>query len=87
MADEAHGGGLQFHPMDQFIVKPWFGEVGDPVHWYTITNVTVWLLIAVLAIIGLMVLTTSKRSVVPGRGQSIAELMYGFVYKLSLIHI
>ena len=82
MADEAHGGGLQFHPMDQFIVKPWFGEVGDPVHWYTITNVTVWLLIAVLAGSGLMVLTTSKRSVVPGRGQSIAELMYGFVYKM-----
>lgn len=76
------GGGLEFHPMDQFIVKPWFGEVGDAVHWYTITNVTVWLAIAVFAVIGLMVLTTSKRAVVPGRGQSIAELMYGFVYKM-----
>ena len=30
MADEAHsGGGLVFHPMDQFIVKPLFG--GDPI--------------------------------------------------------
>ena len=29
-----------------------------------------------------MVLTTSKRAVVPGRGQSVAELMYGFVYKM-----
>jgi len=83
MADEAKsGGGLEFHPMDQFIVKPLFGEVGDPVHWYTITNATLWLALAVLAIIGLMVLTTSKRAVVPGRGQSIAELMYGFVYKM-----
>ncbi|MEL6452931.1 MAG: F0F1 ATP synthase subunit A [Pseudomonadota bacterium] len=83
MADDAQGGGgLEFHPMDQFLVKPLFGEVGDPVHWYTITNVTLWLALAVLAIIGLMVLTTSKREVVPGRGQSIAELMYGFVYKM-----
>ncbi|MEM6372471.1 MAG: F0F1 ATP synthase subunit A [Pseudomonadota bacterium] len=83
MADEAKsGGGLEFHPMDQFIVKPMFGEVGDPVHWYTITNVTFWLALSVLAIIGLMVLTTSKRAVVPGKGQSIAELMYGFVYKM-----
>jgi len=75
-------GGLVFKPMDQFIVKPWFGEAGDPVHWYTITNVTVWLALAVLVVLGLMVLTTSKRAVVPGRGQSIAELMYGFVYKM-----
>ena len=38
--------------------------------------------VTVLAIIGLLVLTTSKRSIVPGRGQSIAELAYGFVYKM-----
>ncbi|MEQ3710845.1 F0F1 ATP synthase subunit A, partial [Tateyamaria sp.] len=38
--------------------------------------------LAVLAVLGLMVLTTSKRAVVPGRGQSVAELMYGFVYKM-----
>ncbi|WP_223421415.1 F0F1 ATP synthase subunit A [Tateyamaria pelophila] len=83
MADEAHsGGGLEFHPMDQFIVKPLFGEIGDPVHMYTITNVTLWLALAVLATIGLLVLTTSKRAVVPSRGQSVAELAYGFVYKM-----
>ena len=80
-ADKA-GGGLSFKPMEQFEVKPWFGEVGDPIHWYTITNVTVWLALAVLSVLALMVLTTSKRSVVPGRGQSVAELMYGFVYKM-----
>ncbi len=83
MADEAHGGGgLEFHPMDQFIVKPLFGEIGDPVHAYTITNVTLWLALAVLAVIGLLVLTTSKRAIVPSRGQSVAELAYGFVYKM-----
>ena len=81
MADEAKSeGGLSFHPMDQFEVKPLFG--GADIHMFTVTNVTLWLALAVLAIIGLMVLTTSKRETVPGRGQSIAELMYGFVYKM-----
>ncbi|MFK7875358.1 MAG: F0F1 ATP synthase subunit A [Paracoccaceae bacterium] len=73
-------GGLVFHPMDQFIVKPLFG--GDAVHWYTPTNVTLWMALSVLAIVGLLVLTTSKRAVVPGRGQSVAELAYGFIYKM-----
>ncbi|MEC3860792.1 F0F1 ATP synthase subunit A [Mesobacterium sp. TK19101] len=76
----AEGGSLVFHPMDQFIVKPLFGH-GD-VGMFTITNVTLWLAIAVLAIIGLMVLGTSKRAIIPTRSQSIAELAYGFVYKM-----
>ena len=82
MADEAHGdeGGLVFHPMDQFIVKPLFGD-GD-VGMFTISNVTFWLALTVLAIIGLLVLTTSRREIVPSRGQSIAELAYGFIYKM-----
>lgn len=83
MASEAHsesGGGLVFHPMDQFIVKPLFGD--GPVAWYTITNVTLWMALAVVAVIALLVLATSKRAIVPSRGQSVAELAYGFVYKM-----
>ncbi|WP_227258314.1 F0F1 ATP synthase subunit A [Kangsaoukella pontilimi] len=80
VAEEAKGGGLEFHPMDQFLVKPLFG--GDAVHWYTVTNVTLWMAIAVLAIAALMVLGTSGRAIVPNRVQSIAELFYGFVYKM-----
>lgn len=76
----AEGGSLVFHPMDQFIVKPLFGH-GD-VGMFTITNATLWLAIAVLAVIGLMVLGTSKRAIIPTRSQSIAELAYGFVYKM-----
>jgi F-type H+-transporting ATPase subunit a len=72
--------GLTFKPMDQFIVKPLFGD-GD-VHWYTITNVTFWLALAILAIVALLVLASSRREIVPGRSQSIAELAYGFVYKM-----
>jgi len=83
MASDAKGGGpteLVFHPMDQFIVKPMFGD--GPVGLFTITNVTFWMALAVLSIIGLMVLSTSGRSVIPGRMQSIAELTYGFIRKM-----
>ena len=83
MADEAHGSdevGLVFHPMDQFIVKPLFGD--GPVGTFTITNVTFWMALAVLAIIGLMVLGSSGRSTIPSRMQSIAELAYGFIRKM-----
>ena len=80
MATPAEGGGLSFDPMKQFEVAPLFG--GDTISWYTPTNVTLWLFLAVLAVTALMVLTTSKRAMVPTRGQSIAELAYGFVYKM-----
>ncbi len=83
MATEAHGSegpGLVFHPMDQFIVKPLFGD--GPVGTFTITNVTLWMALAVLAIIGLMVLGSAGRSTVPSRMQSIAELAYGFIRKM-----
>lgn len=73
-------GGLPIHPMDQFIVKPLFGE--GPVHWYTPTNATLWLLLAVVVIGLIMVIGTSRRAVVPGRSQSIAEILYGFVHDM-----
>jgi F-type H+-transporting ATPase subunit a len=81
MAGEAEGeGGLVFHPLDQFIVKPLFGE--GPVEWYTPTNVTLWMGIAIVCIIALFVMGTRGRSVVPSRVQSVAEMMYGFIYKM-----
>ncbi|KMK68746.1 F0F1 ATP synthase subunit A [Puniceibacterium sp. IMCC21224] len=87
MATEAQGvehaaesGGLVFHPMDQFIVKPLFGD--GVVGMFTVTNATLWLALTVLAVIALMVMGSSKRSIVPTRTQSIGELAYGFVYKM-----
>lgn len=73
-------GGLPIHPMDQFIVKPLFGD--GPVHWYTPTNATLWLMLAVAAVGLVMVIGTSRRAVVPGRSQSIAEVLYGFVHDM-----
>ncbi len=72
--------GLVFHPLDQFMVKPLFGD--GVIHWYTPTNVTLWMAIAVLCIVGLFVLGSRGRAIVPTRVQSIGELMYGFVYKM-----
>ena len=83
MADAADTGvAFDFKPMDQFIVKPLGGSAGDPVNMLTITNATLWLGLAVLAIAALFVLGTRGRAIIPSRTQSIAELAYGFVYKM-----
>ena len=79
MAEE-EAGGLVFHPMDQFVVKPLFGE--GPVNWYTPTNATLWMALAALAITALLVFGTRGRAIVPNRVQSIAELLYGMVRKM-----
>ncbi len=72
--------GLQIHPMDQFVVSPLFGH-GD-IAWYTPTNATLWMALAVVCVVVLMLIGTSRRSIVPGRRQSVAEMAYGFVYKM-----
>jgi len=78
-ADEA-GNGFNIHPMDQFVIKPLFGK--GEILWYTPTNVTLWMGLTVLAVIALLVLGTRGRAIVPSRSQSIAEEIYGFVYKM-----
>lgn len=84
VADAATGGAaesaLSFHPMEQFEIYSLFGD--GPVTMFSITNVTLWMAIAVLAVILLMVVGTGSKSVIPGRLQSVAELAYGFVYKM-----
>jgi F-type H+-transporting ATPase subunit a len=81
MAGEAEGGtGFQIHPMDQFLIKPLFGE--GPVQWYTVTNQTLWLAIGVLCVIALFVIGTRRRAIVPTRSQSVAELVYGFIHNM-----
>ena len=81
MAGDAKGGDeLVFHPMDQFQIKPFFGS--GEVSLFTISNATVWMALAVICVFALMVLGSSKRSIIPGRIQSIAELAYGFIHKM-----
>lgn len=80
MATEEHGSGLAIHPMDQFVVKPLFGN--GPIEWYTPTNVTLWMGVVVLVMIAILVLATRRRAIVPSRGQSVAEMFYGFIHKM-----
>ncbi len=77
---EAGGSGLNIHPMDQFQVRPLFG--GEAVHWYTPTNATLWMALTVIAVSLLLVAGSRGRALVPSRWQSIAESIYGFVYKM-----
>lgn len=79
MAEEG-ASGFQIHPMDQFIVKPLFG--GDHIAWYTVTNVTLWMAIAVVVIAALLMFGTRRRAIVPSRSQSVAELLYGFIHNM-----
>ena len=79
MAEDASEG-LVFKPMEQFTVKPLFG--GTEIEWYTITNATLWMAVTVAAIAILFVIGTSRRAIIPSRLQSVAELAYGFVYKM-----
>jgi len=77
---EGSGSGLNIHPMDQFQVSPLFG--GTEVHWYTPTNAALWMLAAVGAVALLMVMGSRGRALVPSRGQTAAEVTYGFVRKM-----
>jgi len=80
VAAEGESVGFKIEPMEQFLVKPLFGD--GPVQWYTVTNVTLWMLIAVLAVTVLFVLGTRRRAIVPSRSQSVAELVYGFIHNM-----
>ncbi|MCA3445563.1 MAG: F0F1 ATP synthase subunit A [Rhodobacter sp.] len=80
MATEGESSGFAIHPMDQFVIKPLFG--GTEIYWYTVTNVTLWMAIAVLCIAGLLVLGTRRRAIIPSRTQSVAEMIYGFIYNM-----
>ncbi|MEO0356957.1 MAG: F0F1 ATP synthase subunit A [Pseudomonadota bacterium] len=73
-------GGLVFKPMDQFKVENAFGD--GPVGMFSVTNVTIWMALAVIAIVLVMVVGARGRNIVPSRSQSIAEMIYGFVHNM-----
>ncbi|MEM6618268.1 MAG: F0F1 ATP synthase subunit A [Pseudomonadota bacterium] len=71
---------LSFHPLDQFLIKPLFGD--GAVQMFTITNFTLWLALAIVAVTLLMIVGPRGRAIVPTRSQSVAEVLYGFVHKM-----
>jgi F-type H+-transporting ATPase subunit a len=77
---EQSEGGLAFHPLEQFEIHRLFGE--GPIAWYTPTNATLWMALALIAIIVVFVFGSSARSVIPGRLQSVGEMIYDFIYSM-----
>jgi F-type H+-transporting ATPase subunit a len=80
MAAEGETELFHIDPMHQFIIHPLFGE--GEIHWYTVTNATLWMAIAVLVIAALLIFGTRRRAIIPSRTQSIAEMIYGFIYNM-----
>lgn len=69
---------LELHPLEQFKIEPLI-----PLHIggldISYTNSALLMTVAVVLITALLVLSTRRRALVPGRWQSIAELSYEFV--------
>lgn len=63
-------------PLEQFQIKP---LVDGPVDMVAYTNSSLWMTLAVVAATAFMVLGMSKREMVPGRFQSMAESVYDFI--------
>lgn len=72
--------GLAIHPMDQFEIKPLIGD--GKLGMFTVTNQTLWMVLAIIGIVLMLVVGSRGRAIVPTRGQSVAEMAYGFVYKM-----
>lgn len=73
-------GGLVFHPLDQFQIHRLFGE--GPIEWYTPTNATLWMALALAAIVVVFVFGSAAKAIVPSRMQSLGEMAYDFVHNM-----
>ena len=74
---------FNIHPMDQFIIEPILSS-SEGLQWYSFTNQALWMLVSLVAISLLFIFGIRKNEVVPGRLQSIAEVLYTFVRKMVL---
>ncbi len=63
--------------MDQFTVVPLFGD--GTLQWYSPSNVTLWMALALLCTLLFLVVGTRKRAKIPDRFQMVAELVFMFV--------
>ncbi len=68
--------------MDQFVIKPLFGDEAFSI--FTITNSTLWMAITIAAALALMIMPMRGGSLVPSRMQSVVELIYGFVRQMVI---
>ena len=83
---EAVVGGGEVYGDDMVMLETDALSVIDPctsdIPFFAITNVTLWMALTVAAIAALMLWGTRGRATIPSRIQSVAELAYGFIYKM-----
>jgi F-type H+-transporting ATPase subunit a len=72
------------HPLEQFELHPVGGAFGHAVNF---TQANLWMVIGGLLILALLTLGTRARATVPGRVQSLAELLYEFSHALAIDQI
>lgn len=65
-------------PLDQFTIKPLIPLNLGGVD-VSFTNSSLWMIVAIVAVVALMLPAARKKALVPSRMQSVAELLYGFV--------
>ena len=79
MATETHGGaegGFDIHPMEQFAIHPVGGRIEIGGLDVSFTNSALWMVITATVVTLFLTLAMSRRSLVPGRLQSAAEVFY-----------
>ena len=74
----AESGGINIDPMHQFDIYPLFDAEGE-VGLFTFTNSTLFMWIAVAAIMLLVLAGTRGRAAVPTRWQSVVEMLFEFI--------
>lgn len=73
------GSRLSIDPMHQFEVFPLIKLPSVAGVDISFTNASLWMVISVILILGLMLSASWRRSLIPGRLQSVGELAYSFV--------
>ena len=76
---ENTGSQFNIYPMDQFIIEP-IVKGSNTLQWYSFSNQTLWMVICFFSIALVFIFGTRQNKIIPGRFQSIAEIIYNFVY-------
>ena len=70
---------MQVNPIDQFEIRDLWPLIKLGGHQISFTNSALFMFIVVISVSALLIGATTRRAVVPGRLQSVAEMSYEFV--------
>ncbi len=73
-------------PLAHFVVEVHYDLFLGPID-ISISNTVVFMWLSVLLVIGLLWMVTRRTRLIPGRGQLLAEMLFGFVRRQTLMNI